>query len=54
MAKVGNTSSGAVNATKGPCSKCKSTEGPFYPVKVHSPSGRGRMQRHCDKCRTKV
>jgi len=54
MAKVGNKGGGAVNNTKGPCSKCGTIEGPFHPVKVHSATGKRSMQRYCNECQVKV
>jgi hypothetical protein len=50
MARQGNKSSGQDVGAKGPCTSCKSTMGPFKPVRSHEPTGRSRMVQYCKDC----
>jgi len=54
MARVGNTSSGPQNNTKGPCTRCGSKEGPFQPVMASTATGRKRMIRLCPNCKVAI
>jgi len=54
MAKDPSKNAGAHGNTKGPCTDCRSTKGPFTAIRRFSGKGRASTVRLCEKCQVRT